>query len=665
MDQRISGLTECKAVRKTSRKQPQPDKYKRIHPQEPDSVSFADFTETPLDDLLAFAPQTPFTSNAFLETPLTRSAQRTVATFDQGSLYEEEQVLPSSMTQMPGLMFDSPSTPVQSSNTDENMSLHTGISSLRERLSQYSGSYLKDIKRLLDNFSISNTSAVTVNGPAPSITTYLADDTSEGSLNVCASPSLSSSSRAATMILPSSLLTIDHRLRDQGLCIPGLKLHDLKACWCNVAEDLMSESKLWVNKAGLIPKDTNLPESLRNLHLTFRDGFSNTVLHLLAARPDTRFGPIFQAIEDGVDPNAKNTADQNFLHVLNRQSLRNLLKFEPQLVMVLQHLNRLGVRFCDCDIFGRSFFHILTRQAESLRDNNLRAVLRWMGARLPSSRDAFGWTTRSIKQIGKSENVAESSQPLLPLATVYEDGDHASKTPSESALKIPSDVEALISKHARLLEITRLALNDPLIEDSEGRNGLQCIAEACLTTSIFKTGNLRSSLLKRKRDESDSSSCAPMTLRLHLVEQLISAGVNVNNYDMQGNTVLMAFVIHLLDGEDDKTLASIFGHLIENGANLHWRNRQGETALHIAVRLGRKVATKILLHNGANVHSRTAEGKGVLAVGEKHYLEARDNQLLYASIMACMALAIDFGAVAAPTVVQEWSATSNYMPTFI
>jgi hypothetical protein len=77
--------------------------------------------------------------------------------------------------------------------------------------------------------------------------------------------------------------------------------------------------------------------------------------------------------------------------------------------------------------------------------------------------------------------------------------------------------------------------------------------------------------------------------------------------------------------------------------------------LHLAVRLGRKVATKVLLKTGANVHARTPEGKGVLALGERYYLRARDQPKLYASILACMALVMGYSAVAAPTRVQEWS----------
>jgi len=189
-------------------------------------------------------------------------------------------------------------------------------------------------------------------------------------------------------------------------------------------------------------------------------------------------------------------------------------------------------------------------------------------------------------------------------------------------------------QHARLLELARNALDDPDLQDSNGRNGLQCLAEASLSDRL--------------------------DLRYEMTRNLVSTGVNVNNYDRRGSTVLMAFVAYLPDGEDDSLLQLLLVYLISHGANLHWRNRQGETALHIAVRLGRKVATKVLLENGANVHARTAGGNGVLAVGQTHYLKARENPQLYASIMACMALAMQYKAVAAPTLVQEWSAQKTF-----
>lgn len=215
--------------------------------------------------------------------------------------------------------------------------------------------------------------------------------------------------------------------------------------------------------------------------------------------------------------------------------------------------------------------------------------------------------------------------------------------------------EEELGKHARLIETARLAASAPWIQETEGRNGLQCLAEAILDIHVGKGKLIASGTTKRKRDQREASlSSLRLGLRYDLIRNLVNQGVDVNNYDIYGSTVLMAFITHLSDGEDDKTLARILRHLIQSGANIHWRNRQGETALHIALRLGRKVATRVLLDHGANVHSRTLQGEGILLVAQSHYLKARHSPQLYASIMVCMALAIDNGAVPSPTIVQEW-----------
>lgn len=151
----------------------------------------------------------------------------------------------------------------------------------------------------------------------------------------------------------------------------------------------------------------------------------------------------------------------------------------------------------------------------------------------------------------------------------------ASATVSEFDAQLTPNDEILILKHARLLETARLAFGSPLIEDSEGRNGLHCLAEASLNISIYNGVVLRSTSHKRKRDQRDTlhSDSAPLTLRYELVQNMLSDGVDINSYDLHGNTVLMAFVTHLCDGEDDKTLTKLLHHLTHSGANLHWRNR--------------------------------------------------------------------------------------------
>ena len=74
-----------------------------------------------------------------------------------------------------------------------------------------------------------------------------------------------------------------------------------------------------------------------------------------------------------------------------------------------------------------------------------------------------------------------------------------------------------------------------------------------------------------------------LSFRYELVQNALSAGVSVNHYDKSGNTVLMSFVMHMVDGEDNKILETLF-HDLFRMANLQWRNRQGETALHIVAR---------------------------------------------------------------------------------
>ena len=81
------------------------------------------------------------------------------------------------------------------------------------------------------------------------------------------------------------------------------------------------------------------------------------------------------------------------------------------------------------------------------------------------------------------------------------------------------------------------------------------------------------------------------------------------------------------------------------------RNVQGETALHISVKLGNINATQVLLGRGANVHARNNRRHGVLEVAEWAQRRTKENESLYARITACMALAIDAGAVSVVQVV--------------
>jgi len=108
----------------------------------------------------------------------------------------------------------------------------------------------------------------------------------------------------------------------------------------------------------------------------------------------------------------------------------------------------------------------------------------------------------------------------------------------------------------------------------------------------------------------------PVPSPLRHLNALLQASVSATHFSKLGTTPLMAFIEHIPDDYDDKakTLRMIFKTLIQDGASIEARNRQGETALLVAARLGRKVALATLVEMGANIHVRDIQGKGVLDV---------------------------------------------------
>ena len=143
-----------------------------------------------------------------------------------------------------------------------------------------------------------------------------------------------------------------------------------------------------------------------------------------------------------------------------------------------------------------------------------------------------------------------------------------------------------------------------------------------------------------------------------VVKLLLIQKVDVNHLGKWGETPLMAHI----RGSEDPTILKL---LIENGANTDARNRLGEAALHLSVKLGKIPITKALLSyrlhrrerfqgRWVNIHVRNRKGEGVLAVGEIAQRQAWDNPGLYAKIAACKALSIDAGAIADPDLFQEW-----------
>ncbi|KAE8443631.1 hypothetical protein EG329_001489 [Mollisiaceae sp. DMI_Dod_QoI] len=263
---------------------------------------------------------------------------------------------------------------------------------------------------------------------------------------------------------------------------------------------------------------------------------------------------------------------------------------------------------------------------------------------IPTSRDNLGYTIREqLEQAGCDKHII---QGLFAAAREpkYDQNHCLPNYGVNTAIETVEDL-TLYAQHAELLRDIRTSLNNSLHEDAKGRNGLHCLAEVSLDLPIPK--DLVSS-------EHENTLPTPQTQRERYLEGLLKSRVDANNHDKQGLTPLMAFIIHRRAGEDDALTTRLLQLLVDAGAGVNIRNRQGETALHLAVKLGRRAATKFLLSHGANVHARDGYGLGVMALGEVASKKAKHDEALYAQIILCVSLVVNAGGISTPTILQEW-----------
>ncbi|KAK3387339.1 hypothetical protein B0H63DRAFT_509167 [Podospora didyma] len=443
---------------------------------------------------------------------------------------------------------------------------------------------------------------------------------------------------------------------------PGQE-HGSGRCWCAIAAATSRDEGSWLHPTGEL-RDTarRVLGNPSPANLNLRDCFGNTPLHLFAALEgyqEALFGILFNSS----DVSATNNANQTFLHVLNLEWFSDIDSPAAPLKQLLAFLRQSAPDLVyETDVYGRNFFH---RAHALIRDPNILAsILSPYNPALSSRRDSFGFSPLSHTQLG-------GEGPFIPprRPTPQQDDSifsHGSPRPG------PRDEGSFLAYHAHLVQVIQSSYNNPRVEDaSNGRNGLHCLAEAIIHQQAMD--EQRSVMtkaarpLKRKTNQSDpapsSSSTAHdegiLTTRLRHLEGLLHSGVDVNDYDKAGNTVLMAFITHIADEDDDKskTLLSILETILRAGARIEARNRCGETALLVAARLGRKVALTTLLEHGAGVHARDVHGRGVLEVLDQTCRGARDDTALYARVEACRVLLTgrrDWGVVQRPGVVEEW-----------
>lgn len=528
-------------------------------------------------------------------------------------------------------------TTFMSASTD-----HT-TGSFHRVLAGYSDNYVETVRRLVKRFTapINGRHSISPISEAgiPAQLTWVDDEDAPPSFNERPFP------------LPGDFLSLDLHLLQQQ-CFVASEEHAKRWCSCYARDEISTAP--WVLASGLtINGQRILSANITAADIAVRDPFDNTILHFLAARAPVEVLSRVLSSELCVSLlNVKNSAGQTFLHLANRAWTQNL----NNLFHLLDFLSFKGFDIYARDHYGRNFFHML--HLEGVSANSMNLILQHYDCSLYSKRDAFDVTP--VLQTVPEQMIQRSSTQSMVL-----DPPSFGILPMSNMEPISDPVAA---RESLYLQYVRFSQQNPILEDEDGRNGIQCLAMATLSwkSLLLKLGLSPQGAQERQPrrtqepgNELDSSK-GRLTLRLELLRGLLDAGVDPNQYDKLGNTPLMAFAAQLPEDDDYKTPPEILELLLDRGADLHARNRAGETALHIAVRRGRKLAMRTLVKHGANVHARDAAGRSALDVVDVKMTGSREEDTRpYAHYEACRAWLSGVGmAVQSPTVLQEWGAVS-------
>ncbi|KAI0116282.1 hypothetical protein GGR51DRAFT_312793 [Nemania sp. FL0031] len=475
---------------------------------------------------------------------------------------------------------------------------------------------------------------------------------------------------SAMHAVPGDFLNADLFSRQQQ-CATQSPAHVAGLCWCKVADSIFRMQRVWAA--------FRVPGSISDLNLTARDAFGNTMFHHLATKEEIQdqfLHLVFQALyEPSLPIRYSNTAGQTFLHVLHRSWFQE----GSRLNELFQMLQTGNFDVFATDVYGRSFYHMMRLQGCTQFPGQPTDIYRM------NRRDAFGMKPMDTQPSPNSNHVSSYNQTTQGASTT------TSTIFGRSIPRINTQtgtVEEKLAAHTELLKVLvsavgvdRASSPNPQNEDSQGRNGFHCLAEVnlCLSPGTPKP-NSRGYIKEEPRPNSqghnkrkhnddeniDLPRTTPDNQRLEYIRGLIIAGVDVNQYDKQGNTPLMSFVANSSDAtkyEKEESEIVIRALVQEAGAKVESRNRKGETALHLAARYGKPIALRVLLELHANPHARNAQGLGILEVIDNLYATTERDDKNNARFEACRAVLTRTSdcAVQNPTLVDEWKLPSEFL----
>ncbi|KAH8654574.1 hypothetical protein BGZ60DRAFT_547106 [Tricladium varicosporioides] len=386
-------------------------------------------------------------------------------------------------------------------------------------------------------------------------------------------------------------------------------------------------------------------------------------------------GELLWLARAGVNIHARNAADQTFLHVVNTQGWETSEKsglatrieeFRSLLLYLLQH----DFDFRSADHYGQTPLHLLTRhQIHSTYIKSWFEITQMTAETKPLNRDFQGRTVDDQLEMQSCPQRVTYEDPYRHLVlTAFILSTNLARSSNElppTSNNFLASSTNVLHIHNKCRSLIQLALSGFPDAEYQGLNALHCLARSCRTYGLgiinqtlgsTEAPDLPSSESILKRKLAQRGLLTRHDYIIKVVKNLCVANVDVNSYDLNGFTTLMAFVQWELSciPADRKTNSEVLTTLINNGANVHLRNRRGRTALHIAMRLGRVGAVETLLANHANVHATTNNRHGVLDLAGKALVRAQNDPALCARLTACIGIAVKYGAVVSPDTKLDW-----------
>ncbi|KAI0971011.1 hypothetical protein F4678DRAFT_462147 [Xylaria arbuscula] len=450
-------------------------------------------------------------------------------------------------------------------------------------------------------------------------------------------------------------------------CAAESPAHAAGVCWCKVDDQVSPVRNTWAS----YPVSGSISDPV----LMKKDVFGNTIFHYLAsmeAIQDLFCHLVSQALYiPGLPARDSNTAGQTFLHVLHHTWFQEGSRLN-ELIDMLRSEN---FDIFATDVYGRNFYHVL----RTSRKGSARFPGRASDIGRMNRRDAFGLKPMDTRPSSDATHTSTNFQTTQRPNTIIPTG---LSRPTPRIITQAGTVEdEELYTHADLLRVVLKAVGvdgdfspNAQNEDSQGRNGFHCLAEVdfCLSPTTPKPGS-RGHLKdesrlspqapnKRRRNDSEeveSPRTASDSRRLDCVHGLINAKVDANQYDKHGNTPLMSFVINSSDAtkcEKEESEIVLRALVQKASARLELRNRNGETALHLAARHGKTVALRVLLELGANPHTRNGQGLSILEVLDNLYVTTERDDKNNARFEACRAILTRTKeyAIQSPTLIDEW-----------